>query len=301
MSTLLVVEDEVLTTDFLRRYFGLAGYEVISAQTGIDAIRLAIHHQPEIIILDIVLPDTDGYAVCKKLRGDARTSHIPVIFLTGKDRRSDRLDGLELGADDYLTKPFDAEDLRLRVQTILDRQHGEGKPPLVDPETSLPNRDLVTERLPELLELPESVFLDVQIKRYDDFATKYGVEAVGQVVRTTAKLIGDLLHEIDTERTFLGHPRDDHFLLGLPQDRLDRLRAELSLRFGKQVLRFYDTSDQRRGSMKLGYEEVPFMSLKVVRVKREALRVFVARQVRRRKLSSPPRLPAEIGLASEES
>lgn len=294
MSTILVVEDEVYTADLLSRYFEMAGYEVVSAQTGVEAIKLAFDCEPQVIILDIILPDTDGYAVCRRLRGDDRTRSIPIIFLTRKDSRNSRLDGLELGADDYLTKPFDVEELRLRVQKILDRAAKKSTTPLVDPETSLPNVDLIVERLPELLDDAGVIYADVQLQHYADYCTKYGKDAAVQVQRSTAKLLGDLLHDIDPERTFIGHPRDDHFLLGLPYPSLERLRADLPRRFETLAARFYDYSDRRRGSMKMGYEEVPFMSVRVIRVKVDALRVLVAKYQREREPKGPLRLPAKL-------
>src|SRR5688572_24569164 len=115
MNKILVVEDEVITSDLLRRYFEMVGYEVVSALTGANAIKMADEVEPEVIILDIMLPDMDGYEICRQLRSEERTRRIPIIFLTQKDERRDRLDGLGLGADDYITKPFDVEELRLRV------------------------------------------------------------------------------------------------------------------------------------------------------------------------------------------
>ena len=91
---------------------------------------------PHLIVLDIMLPDIDGYEVCRTLRTNTRTSHIPVIFLTQKDERSDKLKGLELGADNYITKPFDIEELKLYVQNAIARSERES---LTDPQSGLPS------------------------------------------------------------------------------------------------------------------------------------------------------------------
>nr|MBN1229544.1 response regulator [Anaerolineae bacterium] len=272
MNKLLVVEDEVITSDLLKRYFEIVGYEVINALTGTEALQKALEHMPKVIILDIMLPDMDGFEVCRKLRSNDRTNHIPIIFLTQKDDRRDRLDGLELGADDYITKPFDVEELRLRVHNILDRTGGI---PLVDARTSLPNMELIKERLPELISKPDSVFIDVKIAQYDQFGAQYGPVAANQVIRSTAKLIADLLHEIDPNRSFVGHPRDDHFLIAIPRDIMNRIETELPERFAKQIVRFYDYPDQQRGKMKMDEELVPFMSAQLMRVKAEALKVLI--------------------------
>ncbi|MBN1120247.1 MAG: response regulator [Anaerolineae bacterium] len=272
MNKLLVVEDEVITSDLLRRYFEIVGYEVINALNGADAIRMAVAEQPRVVILDIMLPDTDGYEVCKQLRANEKTRHIPIIFLTQKDERRSRLDGLELGADDYITKPFDVEELRLRVHNILDRTGGT---PLVDPRTSLPNMALIKERLPRLIDDPEAVFMDAQIEQYEAFSKQYGPVAANQVIRSTAKLIGDLLNEIDPTRSFIGHPQDDHFLLGVPKEQVERLEKELPERFARRIVSFYDYPDQQRGEMKVGEKLVPFMSCVLVQVKAEKLKELI--------------------------
>lgn len=274
MNKLLVVEDEVITSDLLRRYFEMVGYDVVNALNGTDAVKFAVEHKPEVIILDIMLPDMDGYTVCKKLRADARTDHIPIIFLTQKDERRDLLDGLGLGADDYVTKPFDVEELRLRVHNIISRMGGT---PLVDSRTSLPNLDLMKQRLPKVLKEPDSVFLDVQVAQWIDFGKKYGPVAANQVIRSAAKVIGDLLHEVDPKNSFIAHPRDDHFLLAVKGDEaIKRVEKELPPRFASRIKSFYDETDLKLGKMKVDAKtQVPLMRLKMVRVNIDALKDLV--------------------------
>ena len=120
-ARLLIVEDDVDISNMLRIFFSSKGYEIDLAPTGKDALEKTRQVMPHLIVLDIMLPDIDGYEVCRTLRTNARTSHIPVIFLTQKDERSDRLQGLELGVDDYITKPFDPDDLVAVVRGRLRR------------------------------------------------------------------------------------------------------------------------------------------------------------------------------------
>ena len=103
-ARLLIVEDDHDISNMLKIYFTGLGYDVDAAIRGGEALEKTKHVLPHLIVLDIMLPDIDGYEVCRTLRTNTRTSHIPVIFLTQKDERSDRLQGLELGADDYITK-----------------------------------------------------------------------------------------------------------------------------------------------------------------------------------------------------
>ena len=120
-ARLLIVEDDIDISNMLRIYFGGHKYEVDTALRGSDALDKTRSNLPNLIVLDIMLPDIDGFEVCRILRTNTRTSHVPIIFLTQKDERSDKLQGLELGADDYITKPFDIEELKLRVQRAIAR------------------------------------------------------------------------------------------------------------------------------------------------------------------------------------
>lgn len=265
MNRLLVVEDDAVTSEMLRRYFEIVGYEVVNALSGAEATRLAKEHKPTVIILDIILPDMDGYEVCKRLRADETTDQIPIIFLTQKDDRRDRLDGLSLGADDYITKPFDMEELRLRVHNIIDRMGGTS---LVDARTGLPSVELIKERLPRLLESPDSLYLDVQIDHFGPFTKKYGPVAGNQVIRTAAKIIADLLHEIDPINSFVGHPGDNRFLIAMRQKSdIERIEKELPERFGKRVTNFYDSKDAALGKTLLQEgQQFPLMAFNVRRV-----------------------------------
>ena len=131
LARLLVVEDDMDIANMLKIYFTGMQYDVDVAHRGRDALEKVKHVLPHLIVLDIMLPDIDGYEVCRNLRTSTRTSHIPVIFLTQKDERSDRLQGLELGADDYITKPFSPRALVARIRAMLRRTRGEIKTPAV--------------------------------------------------------------------------------------------------------------------------------------------------------------------------
>ena len=130
----LVVEDDSDISTLLKIYFESEGYSVVTAERGEAALEACRHQLPSVIVLDIMLPDMDGYDVCRELRNTLRTSHIPIIFLTQKDERSDKIKGLELGADDYITKPFDVEELNLRVRNAIARSRVES---LTNPITEI--------------------------------------------------------------------------------------------------------------------------------------------------------------------
>ncbi|MFQ5614117.1 MAG: response regulator transcription factor [Anaerolineae bacterium] len=119
MARILAVDDESSIRDVI--VHGLLGHEVITADNGDDALRMAQEYRPELILLDVTMPGLSGFEVCRQLRKDAQLRSIPVIFLTAKARLQDKLEGFDAGADDYLVKPFDLIELQVRVRAVLRR------------------------------------------------------------------------------------------------------------------------------------------------------------------------------------
>ncbi|MBI5485806.1 MAG: response regulator [Deltaproteobacteria bacterium] len=133
MARILIVEDERDLQAVLEYNFRQAGHEVLQALRGEEGLRLARQHRPDLICLDIMLPDVPGTDVCRQLKNDAATREIPVLMLTAKGEEIDRVVGFELGADDYVVKPFSVRELLLRIQAILRRAAGEAETrPLIE-------------------------------------------------------------------------------------------------------------------------------------------------------------------------
>jgi DNA-binding response OmpR family regulator len=128
-ATLLVVDDDKKIVDLVTLYLNRSGYEVLAAYDGPQAIELARSRQPDLIVLDLMLPQVDGLDVCRRLRAE---SAVPIIMLTARKTDADKLTGLDLGADDYVTKPFNPNELVARIRAVLRRTRGEEPPPLTD-------------------------------------------------------------------------------------------------------------------------------------------------------------------------
>ena len=120
-ATVLLVEDEVDVVDLLRYNLNKAGFSVLVAYDGLTGLRMARENRPEIVVLDLMLPGMDGNSVCKALKKDVETELLPILMLTARGEPSERIRGLELGADDYVTKPFSPRELVLRIQALLRR------------------------------------------------------------------------------------------------------------------------------------------------------------------------------------
>jgi len=125
-GSLLVVDDEPFLRDAVAASLRFLGFEVATAETGADALRLARGRPFDLVVLDVMLPDTDGFEVVRRLRQDG--CGVPVIFLTARDTQADKVTGLTLGGDDYLTKPFGLEELAARVRSVLRRSRPKGPP-----------------------------------------------------------------------------------------------------------------------------------------------------------------------------
>jgi len=125
-ARLLVVEDEPNILELLSASLRFAGFEVATASGGFDALRAAQRHRPDLVVLDVMLPDMDGFDVARRLRsGDTRT---PVLFLTARDATEDKVTGLTIGGDDYVTKPFSLEEVIARIRAVLRRTRGDALP-----------------------------------------------------------------------------------------------------------------------------------------------------------------------------
>lgn len=241
---ILVVEDDFDISNMLRIYFQSQGYEVAVAPRGGDALEMSRQQLPNIVVLDIMLPDIDGYEVCRQLRSNLRTSHIPIIFLTQKDERSDKIQGLELGADDYITKPFDVEELRLRVKNAIARATYES---LTNPTTGLPSARLIEDQLRRLLRRDNWGVIYIGIDRLEPFKEVYGFVAADEVLRYTAMVLSEIADHIGTPDDFIGHIGGDDFLVITRQELIRPMAQDMARRFSEGIVTHYDFKTRQQG------------------------------------------------------
>ena len=260
---ILVVEDDFDISNMLRIYFAGQGYEVQVAPRGGDALTATRKQLPNLIVLDIMLPDMNGYDVCRELRQTTRTSHIPIIFLTQKDERSDKIAGLELGADDYITKPFDIEELKLRVQNAITAANRHAQ---IDDKSGLPTGRLIEEHLRTLMRTERDwAYLDLKISQYDDFVDVYGFVAGDDVIRFVALMLNEVVEEYGSPEDFLGHPGSDNFIVITHAQEADKMRDRIVERFNDEVKQHYSFIDRERGYILVptddGERQAPLMTM----------------------------------------
>nr|BAL54376.1 response regulator receiver protein [uncultured Chloroflexota bacterium] len=238
---ILIVEDDLDVAEMLNAYFRVQGYEVQTVNWGEDGVRACLSFHPDLVILDIRLPDIDGFEVARRLREDRRTRNVPIIFLTEKRERADRLQGLSLGADDYITKPFDVQELRLRVRNAL-RRMSQGS--LNNPVSGLPEGALVDERLKEVLNNPSWSVILISLENLSLFREAYGFVAADDVLRAVSLMLTNVLRETGTTDDFLGHLSPTDFVIITPASRLESLKNLIRPRLEQSLDFFYPVRDR---------------------------------------------------------
>lgn len=258
---ILLIEDDYDVAEMLLMYFQSQGFEVHHADTGGGGVELAHKTVPHVILLDVMLPDMDGYDTCVELRSQSWTRYIPILFLTQRDERASKVKGLELGADDYVTKPFDVDELRLRVQGTIRRATQEN---LHESRTGLPTGTLIDA---ELQRRADKSFhqLYFRVSNYYKYADVYGFMAAYDVLFHAGKVIQDTLIKLGTKDDFVGIQEDD-FIIYTYSDDVHQVEQSIHEQFDESVRAFYNFADVSRGGLLLNpdtneEEFVPFMQL----------------------------------------
>ncbi|HRV91332.1 MAG TPA: response regulator [Anaerolineae bacterium] len=260
--TLLIVEDDLDTSDMLRVYFEAQGYRVVTAGTGHDALDKCRTESPNLVLLDVRLPDIDGFEVGQVLQEDVRTSRLPVIFVTERRDRDDRIAGLKLGAIDYITKPFDVQELRLRVRNALRRAGSQN-----NPVTGLPGEKFTLDRLSLMMERDGWSAIGINISGLDTFNEIYGFVARDDVLRAIALTLTSAVDELGSIDDFIGHPAESQFIIITVPSKVDQLNHNVRERLKQAMTYFYPIHDREAGYVKRGEgddapkEKVPFMNL----------------------------------------
>ncbi len=248
---ILVVEDDLDISKMLRIYFDSQGYEVLVANRGQEALDICRTKLPNVIVLDINLPDIDGYEVCRVLRSNTRTSYVPIIFLTQRDERSDKIAGLELGADDYITKPFDIEELKLRVEGTIRRSLREA---LTHPVTNLPAGKLIEEQLKSVKDTQSWTLLYFGIRNINAFKEIAGPIQVNEILLFLADIMRETIEAHGTMNDFIGQASDNDFIIITTSETAPTICKTIVQRFDDESNVFYPFSVREAG--KVSYQDI---------------------------------------------
>lgn len=256
-TKILIVEDDLDLSEMLSAYFKVQDYDVLTAAWGKEALDLAQNNDVSLVMLDIRLPDIDGYEVCRQMRLQRKTQNVPIIFLTEKRDRVDKLQGLELGVVDYITKPFDVQELRLRARNAISRAVRQTNS---NPVTELPEAEQAEQRLDELLisENPWAVLL-IAIKGMSEFHESYGFVAADDVLRAITMMIKNAVREMGESDDFVGHLAPEDFMVITTPEKVATLRSRITTRINQSSEYFYPLRDRESTHHK---PDVEYISLR---------------------------------------
>ncbi|MCH7900079.1 MAG: response regulator [Acidobacteria bacterium] len=241
----LVADDDPDILTVVKINLELDGFEVETAVDGEDAMQKATSTPPNVIILDIMMPRMDGLTALHRLRSQAGTANIPIILLTARGLPEDRVRGLELGADDYITKPFDITELAARVRAVLRRTQAARD---LSPLTGLPGNFKITAEIEDCIR-EERAFALVHgdLDNFKAFNDHYGFMRGDEVIRFCASSFSEAVESLGMADTFIGHIGGDDFVAIIPPEMSELFAKEVIERFDDGILDLYDTADALRG------------------------------------------------------
>lgn len=274
MTSVLVVDDDPDICDLVAVNLQLEGFDVTVASSGADALDIVVEERPDVVILDVMMPEIDGFEVCRRIRSDARLGSTPVIMLTAMGQPVDRAKGFAAGADDYFSKPFNASELVARVTSLLRRTNQMRD---VSPLTGLPGNFQLAAQLDRVVAEPGDGFsvLHFDLDCFKEFNDYYGFLRGDEAIKESARILGEAQAGHRTPHDFLGHIGGDDFVLVSGAAEGPVLAADVLRAFDSAAPLLYDEADRARG-----YIEVPD---------------------RRRETRRYPFLTASIGVATSAS
>lgn len=248
-DVVVVVEDD----DDMRRMIELnlrpGGFEVLTATDGASALELIRRVEPDLVLLDVMMPRMDGLEVCERMREEVTTRYVPVIFLSAKARLEDRVAGLTVGGDDYLTKPFDPVELVARVSSAIKRSK---RLRGLNPLTHLPGNTEVEEAVYEKVASgADFALLHIDVDDFKAFNDYYGFLRGDRAIRMLAECARDALAKAGDDAYFLGHLGGDDFISVVHSDVAEEVAKEIIACWDERIVPLYDPADIEQGYIEI--------------------------------------------------
>ncbi len=263
---ILVVDDDPKILDFVKTNLEQEGFEIEVAGSGPEALELASERPPALVLLDVMMPGMDGLTTLRHLRNDVPTANVPIVMLTAKPQAAERVKGLDLGADDYLTKPFETEELVARVRSVIRRaQHMRDLSPL----TGLPGNFRITTELENAVrDGGRFAVVYADLDNFKAFNDTYGFMRGDGVIRFTAETLVNVAADVAGEGVFIGHVGGDDFVVILSPEHIETFCEGVIKQFDDGILELYDTTDALQGHIevvdRLGEkQEFPIASISI--------------------------------------
>jgi diguanylate cyclase (GGDEF)-like protein len=245
MSKILVVDDEPTIVELIEESLHIEGYDTSRAYSGEEALEQLAKDPPDLVLLDLMLPGMDGYEVCRQMQKDVRLSQIPVIMLTAKSAVADKVAGYQKGADDYITKPFDTEELLVRVRAQLHHLYHDQ----ISELTAMPGSEAVEAEITRRTQRPDEPWsiIYVDVERFTVYNEVYSYLEGDEMIKMAAKVLRDVVASVGNHGDFVGHIGGDNFAVITTPDRTARIIQLAQARFDAAVPDFYSPTDRNQG------------------------------------------------------
>jgi diguanylate cyclase (GGDEF)-like protein len=272
-KSILVVDDEEHIQEILRYQLEHAGYRVTVATDGREAMEIIRHDPPDLVLLDVMMPLLDGSEVCRRLRSDFWTCHIPVIMITARGELEDRVGGLEDGANDYITKPFAIAEVLARVRNALEWSRAQRQ---ANPLTGLPGNLAIAREMSARLTSGEPfAFVYADLDGFKAFNDHYGYCRGDAAIGFTARVLTGVVKELGHHDDFVGHIGGDDFVVLTRLDRVDAIAREIVARFDDGIRAMFDPEDLESGYLEVRTRQgeparVPLLSITLAVVTSES-------------------------------
>lgn len=245
---ILIADDEPAVRQLLELVLRSQGYEVFVTQNGDQLVRTAQEWIPDLVIVDLMMPQMDGYEAIRQLRNDTRTAHVPMLILTARSTAEDVVTGFDTGADDYVTKPFNIPELLARIRAHLRRA---AQTPVHNPLTGLAGNVLLTEELKYRLRNDAAfALLYVDLDNFKAFNDTYGPARGDRLIKLVAEVLVEVVQQHGASSDFIGHIGGDDFAVLTTPDRLDAICQGVIALFDRRVRDLYDPEDLARGYLR---------------------------------------------------
>ena len=242
LKKLVIAEDDDAVAHLVSARLGDAGYLCLRARDGEEALNLVRTELPDLLVLDVMMPNVDGFEVCRRLKSDVLLSRVPILMLTSLAEVDNRVAGLDAGADDYLTKPFDSRELAARIKALIRQSRRERDR---NPTTNLPSGEAVEEQVQAKLSSREAfALLYLDIENFRSYADVFGFRKADDVINSVGKLIINEARAVASETApFVGHVGGDDFMILCEPDVAGVLGSSIHQSFAATVDDYYEDSE----------------------------------------------------------
>jgi len=245
----LVIEDESSIRQILKIQLEAAGYSATAAGSGEEGLERLAADPPDLVLTDLMMPGMDGHEVCRRIKTHFRTAHIPVIMLTAKSDIGAKVQALDFGANDYITKPYERQEMLLRVRNLLSWSRSQRE---ANPLTGLPGNVAIEKEITRRLEAPDPfLFLYVDLDNFKAYNDYYGYQKGDVAIRLLARILTEVIMEHGCPSDFVGHVGGDDFVVITTPDRTEDVGGIMTRRWDAESKGLFTADDLDAGFLRV--------------------------------------------------